>query len=1730
MNVFELRKRLIDDYSAYVRSFISIRDPRIREQVDRDLTDGILWPQARIGLNPAFAEGGWIDDLVGQGLLHPDCRKVFRLKQAQDDDGKPLKLHQHQVDAVKAARSHRNYVLTTGTGSGKSLAYIVPIVDHVLRAEKRKGIKAIVVYPMNALANSQHGELTKFLCHGFPDGRPPVTFRRYTGQESDEERNEIIANPPDILLTNYVMLELILTRTDERQLIAAAKGLRFLVLDELHTYRGRQGADVALLVRRTREACEANELQHIGTSATMATGGTVQDQQREVARVASLIFGADVRPDDVIGETLRRSTPEPALGDPGFRSALNRRLADPQAGPSPDFAAFVQDPLSGWIESTFGITTEAQTGRLIRAEPRTIAGDGGAAHDLARLADVDLDVCVHRIQEQLLAGYRIKSPDTGFPVFAFRLHQFISRGDTAYATLETEAVRRITLHPQRYAPETDRTKILFPLTFCRECGQEYYAVQIVGDDAGGERLEPRAFDNKPNEAEGEAGYLYVSSTNPWMVAPENLPEDWLEAGETQRVKYHLRANVPRPIKVSAIGRIGQEGVEAHFVPTPFRFCLNCKVAYGGRARSDFSKLGTLGSEGRSTATTILSLSVVRHLRKAGDLQPEARKLLSFTDNRQDASLQAGHFNDFVEVGLLRSGLYRAAQAAGATGLTHEQLTQKVFDALALPLALYAADPGVKFAALQQTHKALRDVIGYRLYLDLRRGWRITSPNLEQVGLLRLEYESLDELAADSETWQGAHAALVGAKPEARQAICKVVLDFLRRELAIKVDYLDPLFQEQLKQNSSQKLRTPWALDEAERLIAGTVAFPRPRGDDDHRDWVYLSSRGRLGQYLRRYSTLPDWKQGLKLQDTDVMIPQILEALRVAGLVQVVREPNQPGHVPGYQVLASGMRWVAGDGKAVNHDPIRVPNPPAEGSRPNQFFLDFYRTAAADGQGLEAREHTAQVPYEEREKREKLFRAGTLPVLYCSPTMELGVDISSLNVVNLRNVPPSPANYAQRSGRAGRSGQPALVVTYCSAGSPHDQYFFRRPHRMVSGQVTPPRLDLANEDLVRAHVHSTWLAQSQLSLGRSLKDVLDVSGEPPTLALQGQVQSAVDSQPTRTRARGRAERILATAQPELQKANWWGPTWLADTFQTVPASFENACERWRSLYKSARAQVQAQNAIILDASRSQRDRDEARKLRREAEAQLDLLTATGSAIVQSDFYSYRYFASEGFLPGYSFPRLPLSAFIPGRKAAAGADEFLARPRFLAISEFGPRNFIYHEGSRYVINRVILPVSESVDPLTGRTVITRSAKMCTLCGYVHPLADTPGPDLCENCEAPLPAPMTQLFRLQNVTTQRRDRINSDEEERQRQGYQIEAALRFSEAGGRLAKQTADVTGAAGPLARLTYGHAATIWRINLGWKRRKDAAEKGFVLDVERGYWAKDVAVSDEDEPDDNLSPRTQRVVPYVEDRKNCLLVEPAGSPDVKLMASLQAALKHAIEVEFQLEDTELAAQPLPRLDDRRYILLYESAEGGAGVLRQVVEDTAALRRVARRALEICHYDPATGEDKGQAPGAKEPCEAACYDCLMSYTNQPDHPYLDRKLIADQLLALAGADVATAPGGGTRDEQFERLNRLAASGLEKRWLKHLMDGGHKLPTDAAVLFEKAGTRPDFLYKADAVAIYVDGPPHDFPERAQRDAEQKAAMEDLGYVVLRFRHDADWDALIELYPSVFGARRDA
>ncbi|MEE6261184.1 DEAD/DEAH box helicase [Plantactinospora sonchi] len=1721
MDVFDVREKLIEDYKEFTSSFVDPRDPQIHDHVARLTALGYQWPAPYLSLNPNFSSGGSVEELVRDGLLHADSERVFRIKADEDDPGsQPLRLHRHQRKAIEVARGGQSYVLTTGTGSGKSLSYIVPIVDRVLRAKAsgiyQPGVKAIIVYPMNALANSQLRELEKFLCWGFPKHEPPVRFERYTGQESQEDRRRILADPPDILLTNYVMLELVLTRRRERdKLVRAARGLWFLVLDELHTYRGRQGADVAFLVRRTRDACDAAELQCVGTSATMSSEDVAtKDQRADVARVAGRLFGTPVEPANVIGESLQRAITLPSNSGPELTTLLaeqtRRWSTEPSSAASLD--EFRTDPLAYWVESVFGVE-ERSGGQLRRRRvPSTLPQ---AADNLAELTRETSETCRRAIQAVLQAGAALVDPKTNRPIFAFRLHQFLSKGDNVYVTIEPPKQRHITSRYQAVSPlstETDR-KVLVPLAFCRECGQEYLIVRRTGHgfEVG----------NEADSGAGDSGYLYISDDQPWpddnelVLHHARLPYSWTMSADDGRtiVAPGKEKYLPEVVHVAPDGSEvpAGRGVAAAWVTTPFRFCLRCQVSYERQRGKDFAQLAKLSVEGRSSALSVIGASVVRALRAAPELDKRARKLLSFVDNRQDASLQAGHFNDFVQVVQLRGALYRAA-AAEPDGLTHERVAQRVTEALRLELPQFARRPDVRFGR-DEIWRALREVVNYRLYLDLERGWRVTMPNLEQTGLLRIDYRYLDEVAVDREIWESRHVLLRDDQPEHRYEIAATLLDELRRNLAIDVRCLTNDGFDEIRKLSQQHLEEPWKLGDRERPVVAGIAFPQPSGKGRPRNHLHLSGRGAFGKYLIR-----QYGAHCTVNDAQEVIRDLLAVLAEASLVIEVPPEDRYDMTGGYRLKSDALIWRAGDGKVGAEDRVRKVLSGEAGARVNTFFRDLYRDTSLLLAGLQAKEHTAQVDPKRRQEREQEFRDGDLPLLFCSPTMELGVDINALNAVALRNVPPTPANYAQRAGRAGRSGQPALVVTYCSTGNPHDQYYFKRRELMVGGAVRPPRLDLANEDLVRSHLQAIWLAETGEELPSSLVDLMESGGEQPTLTLKTKIESALNDPAARQRAVLRATATLAgDIHTELREAPWWRTNWINDKIERAFVEFQNALDRWRRLYRAARKEYEVQSRRAVDTNVSARAREEARRRADDARVQLNLLGNEDSDEPQTDFYTYRYLASEGFLPGYSFPRLPLAAYIPGLHGQRQGD-YIHRPRFIGISEFGPGALIYHEGARYMVRGVQLQQAAAPGQ---EGLLTTKSRRCVACGHLHD--DVVGIDECDNCAATLGNADANLLRLYTVRTQRRERISSDEEERRRAGFQIETSYRFHHHGSRPGKLTAAVVGEDLPeLATLVYGDAATVRRANLGLTRRKDEKVRGFWLDTTSGEWLSEKKgtepTTDEEDVDSAETVKLkQRVIPYVEDRRNILVLRLAGKVSVEMARSLLYALERGIEATFQLEDSELTGELLPDPEERGRMLFIESAEGGAGVLRRLVEEPDALARAAVRALEIAHFDPATGDEADQGvEGVEDRCVQGCYDCLLSYANQPYHRQIDRHLVVSLLLDLAGA-VATRTGGPLATPVTE----AGLAGPVADFVAWLAESAYRPPDETSGRVAEAC--PDLIYREARAAVFVDLPGEPYGDG--RDADAEESLYDAGWTPIRVTA-GDWAAVVAKYPSVFGS----
>lgn len=1744
MDVFALRDSVVGEYKKFATSFTKIHAEDIRQQVEAIYAEERYWPEPLIQINANYRRSTSIEELVKARALDAKCADIFKA----GDEG--LTLYKHQEQAIALAAQGESYVVTTGTGSGKSLCFFIPIVNAVL-AERRKGearrTRAIIVYPMNALANSQLEELNKFL--GNIAGEKPVTFARYTGQEKDEERRSIADNPPDILLTNFMMLELLMTRQEEvdRKVIGNCVGLRFLVLDELHTYRGRQGADVALLVRRVRERLSPEKLQCIGTSATMASEGSLDDKNRVVARVASKLFSTEIPDSNVVVETLARVT-DPKRDADTVRAELGAAI---DAGITANISdeALRSNPLAIWVETRLGTKWSDRDQRLERARPMTVSE---AVLELGESGERPASACGTALRDLLLVSSIPEAERTGRKganpksLFAFKLHQFFSGAQHAYCTLDAPGRRRVTVDGQQFLPG-DPEKRLYAVHFCRECGHEYHPVRLTASAAEkvffardiDDAPPPKTDDDKDATSDGDGdedaeqevfGFLTPHATDAEFTFrddDEKYPETWLEydAGGNARLKSHYRGARARAVTVSPSGKLGA-GIRAWFLPGKFRFCLRCGDTRGGAAR-DRNRLASLSGEGRSSATTVLVGSALRWMHGAqSGMEPSKRKLLGFTDNRQDAALQAGHFNDFLFVSLVRSGFLGALEVAGDTGLRSEELGAAQQKALGFDRAVqdiraeWLLEPALRGFNLQEAEATLREVLAYRVWFDQRRGWRYTNPNLEQLELVKVDYLGLKELAEDEELYASVPDPLRYARPSVREAVYRELFDHLRQWMAIRSRVLDPTVLEQMLSRSHSRLRLPWGFgtDEKPRRAAWLMVAPPPRRDRRDEDLIVRGgSRSGLGRTLRS-TKLWDGNgavRDLKSKDFDALVVALLGAASKHGLVseEVTPFENQVG----WRLNDACVRFSKG-------------TPTIDPAHPNAkaFFRDFYENVSRmlrdPGHplfGFEAREHTAQVEGEKRAVREKRFRYGEkereelaaddkrlreigetnrfLPVLFCSPTMELGVDISALNAVYLRNVPPTPANYAQRSGRAGRSGQAALVLTYCAAQSPHDQYFFRDPKAMVHGEVRPPLLDLANRDLVESHMHAVWLACTEEPLDPAISELLILgdTGRP----LRQELRSRMIEPRVAQEAAERIRRVLALVQDELtpELAPWFpGPeAYAAEIVQSAIKSFEDAFDRWRDLFTAAEQQRDAARRTMDDYSAPQHEKKSAQGLHAQAIDQLNLLQK-GSSSNSTDFYTYRYLATEGFLPGYNFPRLPLMAYVPSTHDGRGRQTYLQRPRFLALSEFGPRSLVYHEGRAFRVVKALLAVQRRDGATADVKLPTKAVRICRGCGAAH---FNDHASMCHGCGIGLGDAeiVNNTYRIENVGTWPAERITANDEERQRQGFELQTTFEWKGRDDGLDVRRGTASDSDGVLARLAYGPGATITRLNKGLRRRANKNVLGFKIDPVSGYWAKN-----EDEVEEGADPTSsprQWIVPSVQDRKNALLFQPVGEELTQsTLATVQHALLRGIETTFQLEEGEILAEPMPTRGERSGFLFYEATEGGAGVLTRLVSEAATLARVARAALQIMHFQVegvagVSRDPEGLADVEGTACVAACYRCLMSYFNQPDHELLDRRdgSAREILLRLARGttNVERAPSvhpgpipAGLAPEVARWLELADKAGLPRPDAEPLTVGEVRLPLVwrahyvAAVMRETERAAKESLHDRGFEVVSFDG----------------------------------------------------
>jgi len=1067
MDILNLSREVVERYRQYLLTTFSFRDPVLRASFEEALRRGSLSRGPYIEATPPFRRGRTPRELFTE-LLEGPFDEGF-LKALYGD--RPLYLHQEK--AIHRVVDGRNVVVATGTGSGKTETFLYPILLHLyqehLRGELGPGVRALILYPMNALAHDQRERLGAICKRLKAFGSPfRFTFGQYVGETPEDEkdtyrqaqehlerrmvgelvlRREMREEPPHILLTNYSMLEYLLLRPEDSPLFdhGRARWWTFLVLDEAHQYRGTRGTEMALLIRRLKRrlregGCEG-PFRCIATSATLLGG---ERDRESVARFASELFGEPFHEDDVVlsePEPLRESEPSSAvLLRPEEYTALEEVLEKEE-----DKAARVRVGRE--------LLRDKRTARLRRElskGPQEV--EVLAKRLFPELPPKEQEAALSRLLRLLV---RARNPETDTPLLSVRYHLFLRALEGVFLRYRPE--RRVFLERTEDADDGSEAGVAFEVALCRECGQHY----LVGRERDGRWVEAV---RDPSREDFAVRYL-----RPLEDEDEEEEGDELEVSSTKKDKGE------RDLRLLCV-RCGALG-GPRLAPPPCNHSeadllkVVLEPPHDNEARADqLKRCSACGytASGRDPVSEVVYGGEGPHAVIATTLHrqlpPKRRRVLAFADGRQDAAFFAwyleGSYKDILARSLLLKAARRLAPAAGAEGLSLSDLATE----------------------LRPLLRRYRVLPAGASELDLRReAWRLVYRefltdevrlSLEGLGLIRWTVKLPD--------WIEIPAVLTrlpwNLEEEEARTLLLYLLDTMRRDRAVELE-------------TEAGVTLDWS-DLGPTIVPQQVRLGPPRGKRNVRNWA--GRQGRRAQFLIRLLQERGLPEDKATKAVDVLLREIWGALNEMD----ERAPSRAERLllPFKNARRINPRWwrlvpLSPDdfvyrcqtcGRLTPWNLGLCPQyrcrgrlyPIAVRDLPPDHYRELYQQEFPGP--LRVEEHTAQLSYEKAREYQQAFKAGEIHVLSCSTTFELGVDLGELDVVFLRNVPPEPFNYAQRVGRAGRREEPGFALTYCRRSS-HDLYHFVQPERMLRGQIRPPTLSLRNEKLLRRHLTAVILS-------------------------------------------------------------------------------------------------------------------------------------------------------------------------------------------------------------------------------------------------------------------------------------------------------------------------------------------------------------------------------------------------------------------------------------------------------------------------------------------------------------------------------------------------------------------------------------------------------------------------------------------------------------------------------
>ena len=1092
LNPLAAAEAIRESYERYLLSRHAPRDARLRNDFRAALEgDFALTRGPLLQASPPFEQGASLTDLVHEDILHEGFLEL-------DSDAFPTErpLYRHQENAIRKAVPGRNLIVATGTGSGKTECYLFPILDHLLRERAagtlgEPGVRAMLLYPMNALANDQLKRLRDVLAC-FPD----ITFGRFVGDTKERIRealdvhrerfggdplpNELISRdqirerPPHILLTNYAMLEYLLLRPADTSLFDGPTGWhwRFIVLDEVHVYSGAQGAEVAMLLRRVRDRVNGSEkgrIRYMGTSATL--GRSERDYPR-LAEFARILFDekveyaeADPARQDIIApqyQQLRQATPSWEAEPEDFAvilACLSRdTVADdlvelllsrgaPESGPG-------ESPLD-WLGSMLrterhvvGLQELLASGAVDVVEVARRLFGGSAGHDQHLVALVD--VCS-----------RVQSPATRAPLVPARYHYFVRALEGAFICCSPEhpdGQPRLRLNRHELCPacaESAGESRMFESGVCMKCGASYLLGRTDLDDDG------RTLFGWAGPHDADLRYLLVSAEGAGDEAADEDEQAVVsdEEAETDIDRRRLCTRCGALTEGLAVSctcgpRLAIDVTVAHPARRgqPLRRCVACTGRSNGPIVLRFLT-------GQDAPVAVVATALYQAL--PASQEPGAsgrigggRRLLSFSDSRQDAAFFAPYLSRTYSQAVQRRLIWMTAERLAEEDPRFGDLVDPIRREAERHLVL-DDDDGSMHNRTEVRTWLMREILA----VDRRQ-------SLDGVGLAEIGFT----LPRGVDVPQPLRE--LGFTKDEALNLARVLLETLRLQASV---HLPEGVEIDRPEFAPRNVVTNVRYEESDRRI---LAWIPGSGLNRRLDYLQklLERRSAAGDSLdllrdiwTRWLTAPGYSWSKILRPVNHRRHGLIHAIDPE---RIVIRPASAVEPPYRCDTCRQVWWRSVSGVCPSYRCPGTLQPAVASSS------DHYRHLYTSLQpiGMRVEEHTGQLATDYAAELQQRFVDGEVNVLSCSTTFELGVDVGEVQAILMRNVPPSPANYVQRAGRAGRrTGSAALSVTFAQRRS-HDLHYFRNPADLVEGRLGVPIISLLNPWIVRRHVHAVAFAE------------------------------------------------------------------------------------------------------------------------------------------------------------------------------------------------------------------------------------------------------------------------------------------------------------------------------------------------------------------------------------------------------------------------------------------------------------------------------------------------------------------------------------------------------------------------------------------------------------------------------------------------------------------------------